>query len=152
MATLALTMLTYAHTAISQVVHVRLPHLALAHLPSCQVHLLGEAFSISGNLAQAAHTAYTRRQASMQQPCTQPMQAHILSSCWTVKMHSFRDLCLRVADRVEPDYCISVSDMTCCKGHQSCSRSICPGNILPKACSKPAPASMHHKDEITACI
>ncbi len=33
-------------------------------------------------------------------------------------MHSFRDLCLRVADRVEPDYRISVSDMTCCKGHQ----------------------------------
>ena len=64
------TLLTYAHTAVSQVVHVRLPHLALAHLPSCQVHLLGEAFSISGNLAQAAHTAYTRGQASMQQPCT----------------------------------------------------------------------------------
>ena len=46
MATLALTLLTYAHAAVSQVVHVELPHLALAHLPSCPVLMLGEVINL----------------------------------------------------------------------------------------------------------
>ena len=54
-ATLALTLLTYAHTAVSQVVHVKLPHLALAHLPSCQVHMLGEVINLKQPVQSFLH-------------------------------------------------------------------------------------------------
>lgn len=47
MATLALTLLTYAHAAVSQLVHVKLPRHALAHFPSCQAHMLGEVLNLS---------------------------------------------------------------------------------------------------------
>ena len=33
--------------AVSQLVHVQLPHHALAHFPSCQAHMLGEVLNLS---------------------------------------------------------------------------------------------------------
>ena len=118
-ATLALTLLTYAYTAVSQVVHVRLPHLAHTCLPVksiCWVLL----FPFQENwLRQHIRLTHVGRPVCNSRALSQckRMFCRVVgrSRCTVSGIFAF---VLRIEMSDKPEYRISVSDVTCCKGRQ----------------------------------